>query len=165
MSKKENRFGRTTPVMKADEFFGRKKEIQSIVSILRTGAPCAIVGPRRIGKSSLLYYFSYSQYLKELNLPFSMATYVDGSRARDAKAFLQEVAKVLQTKVEIGSSLDVDDLDGLFEYIEGALAEGTTESGIPLLLMDEVENLARPEFSDVLNWNAPEERTSINCCR
>ncbi len=49
-------------------FFGRKEEIQYIISLLRNAQSCSIVGPRRIGKSSLINYISDPGILKENGL-------------------------------------------------------------------------------------------------
>jgi archaellum biogenesis ATPase FlaH len=49
-------------------FFGRKDEVQYIISLLRNAQSCSIVGPRRIGKSSLINYISDPLVLKENGL-------------------------------------------------------------------------------------------------
>ena len=51
------------------EFFGRNRELREIFTLLGRPASCSIVGPRRIGKSSLLYQISnpavYARYLTQ----------------------------------------------------------------------------------------------------
>ncbi len=49
-------------------FFGRGEEILYIMSLLRNSQSCSIVGPRRIGKSSLINYVSSPSVLKEFGL-------------------------------------------------------------------------------------------------
>lgn len=49
-------------------FFGRKEEIQYILSLLRNTQSCSIVGSRRIGKSSLINYISNPEHLQNYDL-------------------------------------------------------------------------------------------------
>ena len=45
-------------ITKSEEFIGRKAEVNHIITRLRTMQSCSVIGERRIGKSSLLYYLS-----------------------------------------------------------------------------------------------------------
>jgi len=53
------------------EFFGRTAELQDLFNLLAAMQSCSVVGPRRIGKSSLLYYLTqpavYSPHLPDPN--------------------------------------------------------------------------------------------------
>ena len=52
------------------EFFGRNRELREIFTLLGRPASCSIVGPRRIGKSSLLYQISNpTVYTRDLAQP------------------------------------------------------------------------------------------------
>ncbi len=51
-----NPFTNRGPVTNREDFFGRKDELETIVSRLRTMQSVSVVGERRIGKSSLLYH-------------------------------------------------------------------------------------------------------------
>ena len=50
----DNPFFHRGAIRRADEFHGRQAEIDQILSLCRNGQSVSIVGPRRIGKSSLL---------------------------------------------------------------------------------------------------------------
>jgi len=52
----ENPFFHRKPIKDRQYFFGRTEEIQRALRMLRNGECISIVGPRRIGKSSLLYH-------------------------------------------------------------------------------------------------------------
>ncbi|MBL8204285.1 MAG: ATP-binding protein [Blastocatellia bacterium] len=56
----------------SEDFIGRKAEVNHILTRLRTMQSCSIVGERRIGKSSLLYYVSQTggQWLSDENYRF-----------------------------------------------------------------------------------------------
>ncbi|MGH9844144.1 MAG: AAA family ATPase [Blastocatellia bacterium] len=53
-----NPFTNRGPVTNPEDFFGRKDELETVLSRLRTMQCVSIVGERRIGKSSLLYHLS-----------------------------------------------------------------------------------------------------------
>jgi hypothetical protein len=52
----ENPFTERAMLKEAEQFVGRTREINNILPRLRTGNSVSLVGDRRIGKSSLLYY-------------------------------------------------------------------------------------------------------------
>jgi archaellum biogenesis ATPase FlaH len=49
-------------------FFGRDEEVHYLMSLLRNSQSCSIIGPRRIGKSSLINYISNPEILKKSGL-------------------------------------------------------------------------------------------------
>lgn len=59
-------------ITKPEEFIGRKAEVNHIITRLRTMQSCSVIGERRIGKSSLLYYVSQTggQWLSDENYRF-----------------------------------------------------------------------------------------------
>lgn len=52
----DNPFFHRGAIRRAEEFHGRKSEIGQILGLLRNGQSVSVVGPRRIGKSSLLLH-------------------------------------------------------------------------------------------------------------
>jgi hypothetical protein len=54
----DNPFFHRGAIRRADEFHGRQAEIAQILGLCRNGQSVSIVGPRRIGKSSLLLHLS-----------------------------------------------------------------------------------------------------------
>jgi len=51
-----NPFYQRAPIRDADSFFNRQQETEQIASLLRVAQSVSITGPRRIGKTSLLYH-------------------------------------------------------------------------------------------------------------
>ncbi|KJU81722.1 AAA ATPase [Candidatus Magnetobacterium bavaricum] len=138
-----NPFLDTTAYIKyADKFFGREREIKEITGRLQNKVPCSVVGPRRIGKSSLLYHFT----LKDLGLSKYNPVYIDCMKVYGSpKAFLLEIFNVLG-----GECSESDELETLFSKLNKYLKDNTNET--PLLLLDEIEAIAKPRFGDIFNW-------------
>lgn len=57
-----NPFSARAMIKDPEAFFGRLDELKTIKNLILTMQSCSIVGPRRVGKSSLLYYLSNSAY-------------------------------------------------------------------------------------------------------
>ncbi|MBF0539454.1 MAG: ATP-binding protein [Nitrospirae bacterium] len=133
-----NPFLNTTYIKTPDKFFGREREIQEIVKILKSNVPCSVIGPRRIGKSSLLYYLK----IKDLGLGNYTPVYIDCMDVRkNPKVFLQRICNGLS------SETCPDDLDALFDRLDGYLKDKKL-----LLLLDEIEDIAIKEFGVIFNW-------------
>ena len=56
------------PVRNAEMFFGRRQELNEITAFLRGNQSISIVGPRKIGKTSLLYHLMRASTRKEYQL-------------------------------------------------------------------------------------------------
>ena len=63
-----NPYFNRTAIKDPKYFFGRSEEVQYILSLLGNTQSCSIVGPRRVGKSSLINYISNPQVLTKYNL-------------------------------------------------------------------------------------------------
>lgn len=55
----ENPYFHRGPIRKPEHFFGRTQEVANTLSLLRNNQSVSIVGPRRIGKTSLLLHMSH----------------------------------------------------------------------------------------------------------
>ena len=64
MPKVENPYFNRIAIKDPEYFYGRKEEVGYIFSLLRNTQSCSIVGPRRIGKSSLINYISEPNVIK-----------------------------------------------------------------------------------------------------
>jgi hypothetical protein len=75
----ENPFSFKEPVRDPAFFFGRRDEVRRILDFLRTSQCVSLVGPARIGKTSLLNYVSHPRVLSEYGLNESewLFAYVD----------------------------------------------------------------------------------------
>ncbi|MBF0345920.1 MAG: ATP-binding protein [Nitrospirae bacterium] len=145
-----NPFLDTTAYIKhADKFFGREREIKEITDCLKKRQPCSVVGPRRIGKSSLLYHLKLTAVVLEAYTP----VYIDCMGVlKKPRVFLKEIWGGLSNET------CPDDIDALFDRLDGYLKDVKTDdkpnkpNKPPLLLLDEIEVIAISEFGDIFNW-------------
>jgi len=79
-----------------DNPFGRDEEISTLIKLLKTGQPVGLIGPRRIGKTSILL-----ASLKRVNLPYfliSAEDFLKGEKGFNFAEFLSAyVSKTLLT--------------------------------------------------------------------
>jgi tRNA A-37 threonylcarbamoyl transferase component Bud32 len=59
----ENPYFHRGPIRKPEHFFGRSQEVANTLSLLRNNQSVSIVGPRRIGKTSLLLHLSHPEVM------------------------------------------------------------------------------------------------------
>ena len=66
------------PVQNAAMFFGRVHELQEIIAFLNGNQSVSIIGPRKIGKTSLLFHLMRTDFSTELGLSSNhLLTYLD----------------------------------------------------------------------------------------
>ena len=65
---KQNPFYHRTPIQNINYFCNRQAETKEILSLLANGQSVSIVGPRRIGKTSLLFHLKTPEVLATYNL-------------------------------------------------------------------------------------------------
>lgn len=132
-------------------FSGREEELKTIKNLLLTMQSCSIVGPRRIGKSSLLYYLCNSahrtqEYPPDYRFIFLDLQELSGSKVEDF--FLTVIDRLKRTSPEVDwSPAENDATMSGFRRLIGKL----TDSGLKLVLcLDEFEMLSQ-------NTNFPAE--------
>ncbi|WP_040336444.1 nSTAND1 domain-containing NTPase [Candidatus Magnetobacterium casense] len=138
-----NQFLDTTTYIKyADKFFGRERELKDITELLKKKVPCSVVGPSRMGRSSLLYHVK----LTGLGLNNYKPVYIDCMDVhKNPKVFLLEILNGVS-----GEWSESDDIETFFYKLNRYLKDETNKT--PLLLLDEIEVIAIPKFGDVFNW-------------
>ena len=133
------------------EFYGRRQELQRIMSRIGAGTPqsVSLVGERRMGKSSLMWYLSrpeiYSEYLEEperyifLFLDFQGQQHLD--QAGFCRAFGDHLTQAGGNRLQVPSLADLSDLERLAQILD--------REGLHLVcLFDEFETVTRnAEFS------------------
>ena len=72
----DNPFFHRGAIRRSQEFFGREAELNQILSLLRNGQSVSLIGPRRIGKSSLLLHLCRPQVRKRMDLSDDRAIFV-----------------------------------------------------------------------------------------
>lgn len=60
-----NPYANRQGIRDADAFYGRDREIKDLFTRLSAMQSCSLVGPRRIGKSSLLYYITHPNIYRQ----------------------------------------------------------------------------------------------------
>ena len=64
----ENPFFHRGAIRRAEEFHGRQAELNQILGLFRNNQSVSIIGPRRIGKSSLVIHLCRSKTREPFNL-------------------------------------------------------------------------------------------------
>lgn len=123
-------YNRGRVIDKEEDFYGRKEEIKNIYSSLKMRQSCSIIGPRKIGKTSLLFHLARPSTMRKNNIEICFIRIGFDRLEKDItpKGFfekmslltIKEIAKNLPEKEEIrimemkpGSSFD-----GLIETIK-----------------------------------------------
>src|SRR5512138_498627 len=130
-------------------FTGRSEELETIRNLLLTMQSCSVVGPRRIGKSSLLFYLANPAYHSGGYPPEYKFVFIDlqelsGSRIEDF--FTTVIKRLRRTSPElVPAEADKDASLSGFRRFLGEISD----SGAKLVLcLDEFEMLSQnPNFS------------------
>jgi len=131
----DNPFNFVGRVNRVEDFFDRDYERESLRSYLANGMCCQIVGPRRIGKSSLLYHLP--GFAREWGMKLAIA-YLDlhNPHSHTVRGLLEMIGQQWQCAAPLGSMTDLE------EQIKVINARGAR----PVLCLDEFNELAhRPE--------------------
>ena len=72
----DNPFYHRGAIRRADDFFGRSANIAEILGLLRNGQSASIIGPRRIGKSSLLLHLCREEVRRDFGLHAPNALFI-----------------------------------------------------------------------------------------
>lgn len=126
---------------KANEFYGRARERETLLSRTRNGASTSIVGPRRIGKTWLIDYLKLVAPT-ELD-PNMRLVYLDATapNCTTLSGFISEALQGLGTPIIDRTSLTLNNLENVVKNLKV-----TNQS--PILCIDEFEGLCKqPGFS------------------
>lgn len=142
-------------VRQMEMFFGREDLLQQLFSLVAHQQSVSLVGPRHIGKSSILYsmYFPNMQQLFEENLSHHIFVWLDlrefPSR-KTADDFFETVNKLLiehcAEKVDL---LLEDEEEERAENFRNLLDQINEQGYHPVLLMDAFDNVARNSHFDL----------------
>jgi hypothetical protein len=126
-------------------FFGRERLLRELRAELKKRSSISLVGPSEIGKSSLLYYLyaTRAEWLPEVTM-----AYIDLQGVLDEEDFCETVLEKLE---ESGNTL---------RHLKRTLSQREV-----VLLLDEVERLAEPDFNprlhDLLRSQAQEPQLAM----
>lgn len=154
-----NPFYHRTPVRDPAYFFGRQRERQQLHNLVQHGQSVAVVGPRRIGKSSLLWQLVHDLTLTHsaaLAAPPHCVVYFSGEAWQDQStkalyaALWDGVVAALPATTQLPAVTEIDctatELD--FPTFLRALRQ-VTATGMPLVfLLDEFDVLSQNRHLD-----------------
>jgi hypothetical protein len=146
----DNPFFHRGAIRRAEEFHGRESEINQVLGLLRNGQSVSIVGPRRIGKSSLLLHLSRPATRAALGMSPPQALFVPidcqelgGSPPEEVyEAFLTSLLEEAEA-----ADMEVGEINrpGTYRALDRALHKIHASGSQVVLLLDEFELLAANE--------------------
>ena len=145
-----NPFYHRGAIRKATDFYGREAEINQILGLLRNGQSVSLIGPRRIGKSSLLLHLSRPKVRESLQLhpPNTLFVLIDcqefgGSPPEELyEALLDGLLDAAEeAEIEVKSTQS----PGTYRALDRALHQISKNDVTVVVLLDEFELLAANE--------------------
>lgn len=146
-----NPFYHRGAIRNAADFHGRDNEISQIIGLLRNGQSVSLIGPRRIGKSSLLIHLSRPEVRQAAGLEpaHSLFLLVDCQELGGSPP--EEVYETLylglvETAQEAGLTLEPSSQDlGTYRALDRLLHQISQKEASVVVLLDEFELLAANE--------------------
>lgn len=150
---KRNPYLNRVMIKSPEDFFGRKKEVNRIYSRLDAPHPqsIAVVGERRMGKSSLLNYIYHRKNRRQAmqNYESAIFAYMDFQRSPDitVSKFIDILFSMFEfeQRKELPAAPGEKNLDHLRDTIEALNAKGKRV----IILMDEFEMITNNEKFDM----------------
>lgn len=143
----DNPFFHRGAIRRAQEFHGRSKEIAQILGLLRNGQSVSLIGPRRIGKSSLLLHLMRARTRADFQLapPEALFVLVDcqelgGSPPEEVYEAL--LMGLLDAAEDAGIHLENASHAGSYRTLDRTLSRIYRQDVRVVVLLDEFELLA-----------------------
>jgi hypothetical protein len=143
----QNPFYHRGAIRQADEFYGRDAEINQILGLLRNGQSVSLIGPRRIGKSSLLIHLCRPEIRARLNLdpPHALFVLLDcqelgGSPPEEVYEVLLD--GLLAAAKEAGIAVNGHNQQATYRSLDRVLQKIARQETAVVVLLDEFELLA-----------------------
>lgn len=143
----DNPFFHRGAIRRQEDFVGRQAEIDQILGLLRNGQSVSLIGPRRIGKSSLLLHLCTADVRARYNLqpPRALFVLLDAQELADSPA--EEVYELMldgltRAAAAAGIVLENADAPGTYRALDRALQQVYQQQIGAVVLLDEFELLA-----------------------
>ncbi|MFL7839676.1 MAG: winged helix-turn-helix domain-containing protein [Candidatus Promineifilaceae bacterium] len=143
----ENPFFHRGAIRQAKYFYGRTAEVDQILGLLRNGQSVSLVGPRRIGKSSLLLHICRPSVRKAFNLqpPHALFVMLDCQELGGSPP--EEVYETLLLSLSdaaeaAGVTIDQTQRPGTYRALDRALHQISSQNIPVTFILDEFELLA-----------------------
>lgn len=145
-----NPFFHRGAIRRPEDFYNRDNEIAQILGLLRNGQSVSLIGPRRIGKSSLLIHLTRPEVREQMRLapPRALFVLVDCQELGGAPP--EEVYEALLTSLldaAADAQIEVGDVNqpGTYRALDRLLNQITRAGTAVVVLLDEFELLAANE--------------------
>ena len=146
----DNPFFHRGAIRRASYFHGRRTIVEQILGLLRNGQSVSLIGPRRIGKSSILIHLCRPSVREQFGLhpPEALFVMVDcqelgGSPPEEVyESFLMGL---VDTASDAGLILEPDQQPGTYRALDRALHQIGKQDVPVVVLLDEFELLAANE--------------------
>jgi len=143
----DNPFFHRGAIRRAEEFHGRQAEINQILGLLRNGQSVSLIGPRRIGKSSMLLHLARPQTRAAYALEPPQALFVLVDCQEFGGSPPEEVYEALLTELmdrAEDANLDVGPVErfGTYRSLDRVLSRIHRQGMAVAVLLDEFELLA-----------------------
>lgn len=150
MESLDNPFYHRGAIRRVEDFYGRTSEINQILGLLRNGQSVSLIGPRRIGKSSLLIHLTRAKVQQSLqtnghNTLFVMIDCQEfgGSPPEELYEALLDV--LTDAAEDAGFELDNPTNPGTYRALDRLLNKLYKKEVYVVVLLDEFELLAANE--------------------
>ena len=143
-----NPFYHRGAIRNATDFHGRETEVDQITGLLRNGQSVSLIGPRRIGKSSLLIHLARPEVQQAAGLKLGKTLFLLVDCQELGGSPPEEVYEVLffglkNTAQEIGLTLEPSSQDpGTYRALDRLLHQISQKGTSVVVLLDEFELLA-----------------------
>lgn len=146
----DNPFFHRGALRRAEDFYGRNAEMSQILGLLRNGQSVSLIGPRRIGKSSLLIHLCRPQMRQKLGFELVHTLFVLVDCQELGGSPPEEVYEALLTNLldaaeDEGLSLGSPQNPGTYRALDRLLHDLEQKEIKVIVLLDEFELLAANE--------------------
>lgn len=151
MESLDNPFYHRGAIRRIEDFYGRDNEISQILGLLRNGQSVSLIGPRRIGKSSLLIHLTREKVREQFQSNNHQAIFVmidcqefGGSPPEELYEALFDALS--DAAIDIGCELDNTANPGTYRALDRLLNQLYKKEIYAVVILDEFELLAANEF-------------------
>ena len=143
----DNPFFHRGAIRHSADFVGRSSESRQILGLLRNGQSVSLIGPRRIGKSSLLLHLSdpsvrESQQLDPRHTLFVLLDCQELAGAPPEEVYDLLLNGLSEAAQDAGLTLEGPDQPGTYRALDRALQQVYQKGATVVILLDEFELLA-----------------------
>lgn len=143
----DNPFYHRGAIRRPEDFIGRNTEVNQVLGLLRNGQSVSLIGPRRIGKSSLLLHLCQPALRDSYGLDGPQALFVMLDCQELAGSPPEEVYELLfdglaEAAAQGGVNLNEGAQPGTYRSLDRALQQVAQEGSNVVVLLDEFELLA-----------------------